>query len=182
MEIGGKFGIDVWRRENTMTNNGKDEPEVPFWRRKSLKEMTNSEWESLCDGCGKCCLNKLEEEDTQRIFYTSVGCRLLDGESCRCRDYKHRLAKVDDCVRLTPQNLKRINWLPPSCAYVLLAEGKDLYWWHPLVSGDPETVHIAGVSVRGRVCGTETNVPDEKLENYIVNWPLKLPKAARKRR
>ncbi len=163
------------------TNDGGDR-EVPFWQRKSLAEMTDSEWESLCDGCGKCCLNKLEEEDTDRTFYTSVGCRLLDGQSCRCRDYKHRLEQVEDCVRLTPRNIKTISWLPPSCAYVLLAEGRDLYWWHPLVSGDPETVHAAGVSVRGRVHASEVDVPDEDLEDYIVSWPLKLPKAARRRR
>jgi uncharacterized protein len=153
-----------------------------FWRRKTLEEMTDSEWESLCDGCGRCCLNKLEEEGVERTFYTDVGCRLLDGQTCRCGDYEHRLEKVDDCVRLTPESLKTIDWLPPSCAYVLLAEGRDLYWWHPLVSGDPETVHTAGVSVRGRMRATEATVPDEELENYIVSWPLKLPKAARKRR
>lgn len=101
--------------------------EIPFWRRKSLAEMTDSEWESLCDGCGRCCLNKLEEEGTDRTFYTNVGCRLLDGDACRCRDYAHRQEEVDDCVRLTPESLKTITWLPPSCAYVLLAEGKDLY-------------------------------------------------------
>jgi uncharacterized protein len=153
---------------------------VPFWQRKSLEEMTDSEWESLCDGCGKCCLNKLEEEGTDRTFYTDVGCRLLDGQTCRCRDYDHRLEKVDDCVRLTPETLKAITWLPPSCAYVLLAEGKDLYWWHPLVSGDPTTVHTAGVSVRGRVRASEAEVSDDLLEDYIVSWPLKLPKRARR--
>jgi uncharacterized cysteine cluster protein YcgN (CxxCxxCC family) len=163
------------------TKPGGDE-DIPFWRRKSLAEMTDSEWESLCDGCGKCCLNKLEEEATDRTFYTSVGCRLLDTQACRCRDYKHRLQEVDDCVRLTPRNLKTISLLPPSCAYVLLAEGKDLYWWHPLVSGDPETVHAAGVSVRGRVQASEADVPDRELEDYIVSWPLKLPKRARQRR
>ena len=145
--------------------------EIPFWRRKSLAEMTDSEWESLCDGCGRCCLNKLEEEGTDRTFYTNF----------RCRDYAHRLEEVDDCVRLTPESLKTITWLPPSCAYVLLAEGKDLYWWHPLVSGDPETVHAAGVSVRGRVGASEAEVPDEDLEDYFVSWPLRLPKAARRR-
>jgi uncharacterized cysteine cluster protein YcgN (CxxCxxCC family) len=164
-------------------NDGQnhDDGGIPFWQRKSLDDMTKLEWESLCDGCGKCCLNKLEEEETDRTFYTDVGCRLLDGETCRCRDYAHRLEKVDDCVRLTPKNLKTITWLPPSCAYVLLAEGKDLYWWHPLVSGDPETVHAAGVSVRGRVHASEVDVPDADLEDYIVNWPLKLPKRARRR-
>src|SRR6202034_4148548 len=155
---------------------------VPFWKRKSLEEMTDFEWESLCDGCGRCCLNKLEEEDTGRTFYTNVGCRLLDGTTCRCRDYAHRLDKVEDCVQLTPESLKTINWLPPSCAYVLLGRGKELYWWHPLVSGDPQTVHAAGVSVRGRVGATEATGPDAELEDYIVSWPLKLPKRARQRR
>ena len=164
-------------------NDGQnpDDGEMPFWRRKSLAEMTNSEWESLCDGCGKCCLNKLEEEETDHTYYTDVGCRLLDGKTCRCRDYPNRQKLVDDCVRLTPKSLRKITWLPPSCAYVLLSQGKDLYWWHPLVSGDPETVHAAGVSVRGRVRDTQVNVPDADLENYIVNWPLQLPKKARRR-
>ena len=166
-----------------MAGNSDHSEEVPFWRRKSLSQMTDSEWESLCDGCGRCCLNKLEEDESAaETFYTDVGCRLLDGDSCRCRDYQRRLDLVDDCVRLTPESLKKIKWLPPSCAYVLLAEGKDLYWWHPLVSGDSETVHAAGVSVRGRVHASEVNVPDSKLEDYIVSWPLKLPKAARRRR
>jgi uncharacterized cysteine cluster protein YcgN (CxxCxxCC family) len=167
-----------------VTGKRKREPldEVPFWQSKSLEEMTDLEWESLCDGCGKCCLNKLEEEGTDRTFYTDVGCRLLDGQTCRCRDYTRRLDEVDDCVRLTPKTLKTITWLPPSCAYVLLAEGKDLYWWHPLVSGDSSTVHTAGISVRGRVRASETDVPDELLEDYIVSWPLKLPKRARRQR
>src|SRR6202042_1919423 len=160
----------------------QDDAEIPFWKRKSLDKMTNPEWESLCDGCGKCCLNKLEEEVTDRTYYTNVGCRLLDGETCRCRDYPNRQKEVDDCVRLTPKSLKAITWLPPSCAYVLLAAGKDLYWWHPLVSGDPETVHAAGVSVRGRMSATEETVPDEDLEDYIVSWPQKLPKAAKEPR
>jgi uncharacterized protein len=156
--------------------------ETPFWRSKSLEEMTDSEWESLCDGCGRCCLNKLEEEGTDSTYYTDVGCRLLDDRTCRCRDYPNRLNKVEDCVQLTPESLKTITWLPPSCAYVLLAEGKDLYWWHPLISGDPESVHAAGVSVRGRVRASETRVPDNELEDYIVSWPLKLPRTARRRK
>lgn len=164
------------------TGSKEREPldEVPFWQSKSLEDMTDSEWESLCDGCGKCCLNKLEEEGTDRTFYTDVGCRLLDGRTCRCRDYAHRLDEVEDCVRLTPKTLKTITWLPPSCAYVLLSQGKDLYWWHPLVSGDPLTVHAAGVSVRDRVRASETEVSDDLLEDYIVSWPLKLPKRARR--
>jgi uncharacterized cysteine cluster protein YcgN (CxxCxxCC family) len=155
--------------------------EAPFWQRKSLAEMTDEEWESLCDGCGRCCLNKLEEEDTGRIYFTDVGCRLLDGESCRCRNYTHRTQEVDDCVRLRPDNVGTINWLPPTCAYRLLAEGRDLYWWHPLVSGDPLTVHSAGVSVRGRVGASEVDVSDEELEERIVNWPLQVPQAARRK-
>jgi hypothetical protein len=164
-----------------MNSGGDDPKDLPFWRRKSLAQMTDSEWESLCDGCGRCCLNKLEEEETGRTYYTDVGCRLLDGQTCRCRDYANRAEKVDDCVRLTPEGLKDISWLPPSCAYVLVGQGRDLYWWHHLVSGDRETVHTAGVSVRGRVRASEANVSDDELEEYIVGWPLKLPKAARRK-
>lgn len=150
-----------------------------FWRTKRLGEMTQPEWESLCDGCGRCCLNKLIDEDTSRTVFTDVGCKLLDGETCRCTDYAHRQAKVKDCVRLTPRNVRRLTWLPPTCGYRLVAEGRDLYWWHPLKSGSAETVHQAGVSVRGRVTASEKDVPDEKLEEYIVNWPGKWPKGAR---
>jgi uncharacterized protein len=151
----------------------------PFWKTKSLAEMNRAEWESLCDGCARCCLNKLEEEITGKLYFTDVGCRLLDGETCRCRDYAHRHAKVPDCQQLTPENVTKIKWLPPSCGYRLVAEGKDLYWWHPLVSGDPDTVHIAGVSVRGRLSGTENEIADNQLEDYIARWPRRLPKKAR---
>ena len=118
------------------------DPQVPFWRRKAMSEMTRAEWESLCDCCGRCCLNKLIDEDTNATVFTDVGCKLLNGKSCRCRDYVHRQAKVKDCVRLTPRNVRRLKWLPPTCAYRLVAEGKDLAWWHPLVSGDPERVRL----------------------------------------
>ena len=155
------------------------DPQAPFWRRKALSEMTKTEWESLCDGCGRCCLNKLIDEDTHQTVFTDVGCKLLDGQSCRCTDYAHRQARVRDCVRLTPRNVRRLTWLPPTCGYRLVAEGRELYWWHPLVSGDPETVHAAGVSVRGRVSASEKDVPDAKLEEYIVSWPGKVPKGAR---
>jgi uncharacterized cysteine cluster protein YcgN (CxxCxxCC family) len=170
------------RTGGRMTVRDQGSAPVPFWRRKSLDEMSDSEWESLCDGCGRCCLNKLEEEGTDRTYYTDVGCRLLNDKTCRCRDYAHRLDKVEDCVRLTPKNLKSISWLPPTCAYVLVAAGKDLYWWHPLVSGDPQTVHVAGISVRDRVRASETQVSDDMLEDYIVSWPQKFPKGARRRK
>jgi uncharacterized cysteine cluster protein YcgN (CxxCxxCC family) len=159
----------------------KRNPQPPFWRTKTLPEMSAREWESLCDGCGRCCLNKLEDEDTGRIYFTDVGCKLLDAEGCRCRDYENRQKLVPDCVRLTPENVTEINWLPPTCAYRLVATGRDLYRWHPLVSGDPDTVHAAGVSVRGRVAASEETVPDDELENHLVNWPMKWPKAARRR-
>jgi uncharacterized cysteine cluster protein YcgN (CxxCxxCC family) len=151
----------------------------PFWKRKKLSEMTSAEWESLCDGCGRCCLNKLLDEDTNATVFTDVGCVLLDGDTCRCKDYKNRQKQVPDCVRLTWRNVSRLSWLPPTCGYRLVANGQDLAWWHPLVSGDPETVHKAGVSVRGRVTASEADVPEEKLEEYIVAWPGKWPKGSR---
>ncbi len=103
----------------------------PFWQEKTLDAMSAQEWESLCDGCGRCCLVKLEDEDFGEILYTDVGCTLLDGESCRCTDYDNRQAKVPDCVRLTTDAVRSLSWLPPTCAYRLIDEGKDLYWWHP---------------------------------------------------
>lgn len=150
-----------------------------FWKTKTLEDMSGAEWESLCDGCARCCLNKLEEEETRRIYFTDVACTLLDGESCRCKDYDNRQAKVPDCVKLTPEEVSDYAWLPPTCGYRLLAEGKDLMWWHPLISGDPDTVHAAGVSVRGRQIKSEADVPESELEDHIVSWPGKVPKAAR---
>ncbi|MBR0717694.1 YcgN family cysteine cluster protein [Bradyrhizobium liaoningense] len=150
-----------------------------FWKTKTLEQMSEAEWESLCDGCGRCCLEKLEDEDTGQIYFTHIGCKLLDAGSCACKDYPNRSQKVADCVRLSPENVRTLNWLPPSCGYKLVAEGRDLYWWHPLISGDPNTVHEAGVSVRGRVEGSEDEIPVEELEDHIVRWPALLPKRAR---
>jgi uncharacterized protein len=161
-----------------LLREGAPEP-LPFWKTKTLEEMTPDEWESLCDGCGRCCLNKLVEEGSDKTLFTDVACKLLDHDTCRCKDYANRLAQVEDCVLLTPETLREITWLPPSCAYVLLAKGRDLYWWHPLVSGDPASVHTAGISVRGRVGACETQVPDEELEKWIVGWPGKVPKGAK---
>ena len=145
-----------------------DKAELPFWKRKTLTQMTKSEWESLCDGCARCCLNKLENDATGQGQYTDVACRLLDTHACRCTSYKDRKKFVPDCVILTAANVKKLTWMPSTCAYRLVAEGKDLYWWHPLVSGDPETVHAAGISVRGRVV-SERDTDD--LENHVVGWP-----------
>ncbi len=137
----------------------------PFWKTKPLEAMSPAEWESLCDGCGKCCLAKLEDEDTGDIHWTSVACRLFDAGACRCSDYAGRLKRVRDCVRLTPENVRTLTWLPATCAYRLVAEGKDLAWWHPLVSGNPETVHEAGISVRGRVKALEDEL--DAPEDYF---------------
>jgi uncharacterized protein len=145
--------------------------DAPFWRTKALEAMDANEWESLCDGCARCCLVKVEDADTGDIFYTDVGCTLLDGQACHCRDYPNRQAIVPDCVRLTPETVRNLSWLPPTCAYRLVAEGRDLYWWHPLVSGDPATVHAAGMSVRDRVAGPEEDFTVNELTERIVGWP-----------
>jgi uncharacterized protein len=154
---------------------------APFWRTTSLETMTDSEWESLCDGCGRCCLVKLEDEDTAEVHFTDVACALLDQGTCRCSDYPNRQKAIPDCVKLTPEVVRSINWLPPTCGYRIVAEGRDLPWWHPLVSGSFETVREAGVSVRDKVSASETDVPVDYLPGYIVSWPAKVPKRARGR-
>jgi len=141
----------------------------PFWQVKQLHEMTPQEWESLCDGCGRCCLVKLEDEDTGIIYTTDVSCRLLDCSTCRCTDYANRHQLVDDCIKLDPDNVDELGWLPATCAYRLVWEGKPLEDWHPLVSGSSETVHEAGISVRGRVTN-ETEVEVDDLPDRIVDW------------
>lgn len=140
----------------------------PFWMTKSLAEMSRDEWESLCDGCGKCCLNKLIDEETDAIHHTDVACRLLDLDTCRCRDYANRRREVPDCQVLTAAGIPGFRWLPSTCAYRLLSEGKPLFDWHPLVSGDPASVHDHKISVRGRVF-SEDDILD--LETRIVEWP-----------
>lgn len=142
-----------------------------FWRHKPLTKMTRSEWESLCDGCGRCCLNKFENEETGKIYYTDVACKLLDLQSCRCSNYKQRTKIVKDCLVITPQNLPKMNCLPATCAYRLLYEGRDLYPWHPLISGNPRSVHDAGISVRGRVV-SEVGMTDEDMEERLIKWPM----------
>ncbi|MBG0800843.1 YcgN family cysteine cluster protein [Methylocystis sp. H4A] len=152
--------------------------ETPFWE-KPLSDLTRAEWEQLCDGCGRCCLVKLEDEDTGAIYHTSVACKLLDQQSCRCGDYPRRRRYVPDCVRLTLEKLADIPWLPPTCAYVLRFRGKPLPPWHPLISGDPESVSRAGVSARGRIEAGEDDVETDDLPDFIRLWPKRWPKKAR---
>lgn len=146
----------------------------PFWQTKSLNQMTTSEWESLCDGCGRCCLNKLEDWDTGEVFWTNIACSLLDRQTCQCRDYENRFETVSDCINLSARKIAELSWLPPSCAYRLIHEGKPLFAWHPLISGDADSVHKAGVSVRGR-CICEQGLSVDDYEDHLVDWPEKLP-------
>jgi hypothetical protein len=150
-----------------MARGTLSDAEFPFWKSKSLEEMTGPEWESLCDGCGRCCLVKLEDEDTGEIHRTRLACRLLDPATCRCRDYANRFSRVPDCVAITPETVRRLAWLPETCAYRLVAEGRDLAWWHPLVSGTPETVHLVGISVRDWVT-SEARVKPDNVHRYII--------------
>ena len=145
--------------------------EVPFWQRKRLHEMSQAEWEALCDGCGQCCLQKLEDEDTGDVYHTELVCRFMNTDSCRCTVYEQRLQKVPGCTVLTPDTVSDYHWLPGTCAYRTLAEGRPLADWHPLRSGDPESVHRAGISVRGRAI-SEDCVPEEDWEEHIIHWVL----------
>ena len=149
----------------------------PFWETKSLEDMSDPEWESLCDSCGQCCLFKLEDADTGEYALTDVACRFLDHDTCQCSDYANRQRNVPDCVKVTPRNIAGLRWMPETCAYRLLAEGKPLYAWHPLVSGRAESVHEAGVSVRGRSV-SERAAGD--FHDHVVAWPGRWPAAARK--
>lgn len=141
----------------------------PFWKRKQLSDMTTDEWESLCDGCGKCCVLKLEDVDTGKIYYTDVGCKLLNCDNSQCRDYPNRKEIVTDCVVLKPDNLDALVWMPTTCAYRLLNEGKDLPAWHPLVSGDKNSPAHAGHSVAGKIL-PEGSVLEDDLPDHICEW------------
>lgn len=141
----------------------------PFWETIPLNRMSRAQWESLCDGCGKCCVHKLEDDETGQLFPTNVACRLLDPRTALCKDYPNRKAHVPECVRLTPAKLETIDWLPSSCGYLRVHRGQGLADWHPLVSGDPASVHRAGISVRGKTV-SEDDVGD--LENHIIEEEL----------
>ncbi|MGA0541187.1 YcgN family cysteine cluster protein [Neotabrizicola sp. VNH66] len=139
-----------------------------FWETIPLKKMTPAEWEALCDGCGKCCLNKLEFEDTGEVAFTNIACRLFDNDTCRCGDYANRKRHVPECVVLTPKTLaKSAYWMPATCAYKLLYQGRPLPDWHPLLTGDPDSPHKAGQSVIGRTV-SELTVPEEDWEDHII--------------
>ena len=140
-----------------------------FWEEKTLEELSPEEWEALCDGCGKCCLHKLEDEDSGEVYYTNVACRLLDLNTGLCSDYPNRSKVVKDCFPLTSGIVREVNWLPETCAYRLVAEGKALPWWHPLVSGDPGTVRQMGISVCGKAV-SEEEVDLDDLEDMVVDW------------
>ena len=144
--------------------------QAPFWQTTALADMEEAQWEAVCDGCAKCCLVKLQDEDSGELAFTNLACRQLDLGTCRCKDYERRTQVVSDCVKLTKDNLAQIDFMPPSCAYRLLNEGKDLPDWHPLVSGTPASVVEAGMSVHGRVI--PENEGDEDAENHVVEWPF----------
>jgi uncharacterized cysteine cluster protein YcgN (CxxCxxCC family) len=140
-----------------------------FWQTKKLHQMTSAEWESLCDGCGKCCLVKLEDFDTAEIYHTDLACKLLNINACRCSDYKNRQKQVDDCVKLDHKNLKSIQWLPDTCAYKLIEQGKPLPDWHHLRTGNREAVHQVLGSVR-HFATSELDVKEHDLEQHIIQW------------
>jgi uncharacterized protein len=150
-----------------------------FWKTKTLAQMSEAEWESLCDGCGKCCVISLEDADSGELYRTDVACNLFNTMACGCGDYANRKKRVPDCVKLTPRNVAKLDWLPPTCAYRLVAEGRDLYWWHPLISGDAETVHIAQASVRGQT-RPEGRLKIPGLMKRIKQWPEPLEQAPKK--
>ncbi len=145
---------------------------VPWWKQKALQEMNREEWESLCDHCAKCCLIKLEDEEDATVYYTDIACDLLDGETCQCKDYANRAVSVPECLHLTPDNLEQLYWMPPSCAYRLLHEGKNLPSWHHLVSGDKQSIHRMKQSIKGRFTYAAT-VGEDQWEDRVVTWPLK---------
>ncbi len=142
-----------------------------FWESLRLSQLSPGQWESLCDGCGRCCLEKLLDPRTGKVYYTDLVCSLFDVRTCRCRDYDRRSRIVDDCLQLRPGPVARFRWLPRTCAYRLLAEGQELAWWHPLVSGRADSVHEAGVSLLGRPI-TPRHLSPAAPDSRIVRWGI----------
>ena len=140
-----------------------------FWETKNLIDMNENEWESLCDKCGKCCVIKLEDFDTQEVHYTNVSCKLLCEKSASCKNYENRKSIVPDCIILSPDNLKDLKWMPETCAYKLLNEGKELPYWHPLLSGNDKEIVNSGNSVKNKVTN-ENIIKIKDLPDYIFNW------------
>jgi len=141
-----------------------------FWEYKTLSKMSDKEWESLCDGCGKCCLNKIIDDDTEELHFTNVSCHLLHTKTCQCRKYEQRFKLVKDCVKVSLDDIEQFHWLPASCAYRRLVEGKPIPEWHPLISGSKSAMHKGGFSVRGKII-SESAIVAENLEDYIAIWP-----------
>lgn len=152
-----------------------------YWRRKTLAEMSEREWEALCDRCGKCCVISIEDVDTGMLHLTDVSCKLFDTAACGCGDYANRKQYVPDCVKLTPKNVPKLDWLPRTCAYRLVSEGKDLSWWHPLISGDENTVHAAKASVRNKT-RPEGRLKMPGLIKRITKWPDPLENPPKRKR
>lgn len=148
---------------------GNSKVNQPSWTYKPLSQMSPKEWELICDGCGKCCLHKLEDDDTGAIFDTNVACYLLDETSCQCGDYQNRLTLAPNCFKLTPQNMAGQSWLPSTCAYRLLYEGSPLPRWHHLVSGNTKSIHSSGISAQGKII-SEHDVCQDEMEDHIVQW------------
>jgi uncharacterized protein len=159
------------RRKSSVNKAATQEP---FWRRKTLEELNVREWESVCDGCGKCCTFTLEDEDTGELHRTSVACQLFDNGTCGCRDYGDRFKTVPECLKVTPQNIGELDFFPPTCAYVLLYEGKDLPEWHHLVCGDRQEIHRRGMSVQGRTI-SELSLGDAAMEDFVIEWDEEEP-------
>lgn len=153
-----------------MSDDRIRDEQAPFWQRKTLSQMSPEEWESLCDGCGRCCVLKFEDESTGEIHPTTVACRMLDLETCRCTCYADRLRLVPECIRLDAAAVRRYSFLPESCAYRRIHEGRGLAWWHPLVSGTQDTVTEAGISMAGQLLSEQGIHPDEPLQEHIVRW------------
>ncbi|CAM4097958.1 YcgN family cysteine cluster protein [Shewanella aquimarina] len=143
---------------------------MSFWKEKTLAELSAQEWESLCDGCGKCCLNKIIDDETDELYYTNAACKLLDAKACNCMHYEQRFTFVPSCTKVTVDNIAELTWLPDSCAYRRLYQGRDLPSWHPLLTGDKTKMHELGMSIRNKIVN-ENKV--RYLEDHIVLWPLK---------